>query len=86
MWKQLKALITFDAFCKGCETYYEMSVALGLAPAASTANGMRLIDHLPSEPSIFPIQMTPIYIMKGSRNIPRLVASIPSSHNIDHLN
>jgi hypothetical protein len=45
MWTRLKTLLTFDAFCKGCEIYHEMLVAMGFAstfPAANRAEYSRL--------------------------------------------
>jgi hypothetical protein len=30
MLRRLKAIFNFDNFCRGCELYYEMLIALGL--------------------------------------------------------
>jgi hypothetical protein len=49
MWNRLRALINLDTFFTGCGIYYEMLVAMGLAPASH--GSLSSADVVP-EPSI----------------------------------
>jgi hypothetical protein len=81
MLQQLKALVSTEAFCKGCETYAEMLVEMGLVPAIPTANGSVLTNQSAAEPPI-----TPIHVTNIAQNAADLGPDTCSSHNLYQLN
>jgi hypothetical protein len=84
MWKQVRTLLDFDTFRRGCECYYALLVAMGLALQVPAEDGMFASGQ--SEASSSPAAATDAYAMKALRNIPHIVASAPTTHNLYYWN
>ena len=73
MWNRLRALINLDTFFTGCGIYYEMLVAMGLAPAS---HGSLSSADVALEPSISSADMAGIDALTHGGTAPQLVVSI----------
>ena len=83
MWKRIRALVNLNAFFRGCERYYEMLVAIGLARPIPAGERQ---PTAASEADSSCDTVTDVYTMKEMYKMSHLIASIPVPNRLHYWN
>ena len=83
MWSKLKAFLSWDAFCQGCEIYHQMLVAAGATPDLQLMDEALMTAQLSSVPDTASID---IYPGKAVLGVGYVLAPMPAIDNVFHLN